>query len=661
MYKRRVKIFLAVIAAVLLLLGVRIGHLQIGRGEEYRKEFERSMREVHLLSAARGQITDRTGKILAADLPCKDLCLEYAFLSGDAKWAARQVRQIQRETGLSRQEANSVYHARADYTWRLADQLSRDANADLGQVVGRVIDSVRRIRDGVQRRGGVELLRVREELEVHPVAPGLSEEAAVRVEADIQAGRTVGALLRPGHKRFYPYGEVACHVIGLTGAVTEEDLVHQNLFPLSTDSLTARREQYEADESIGNSGLEKMCEPLLRGRRGYRVLNTGGREPEEVEGEPAQAGADVHTTLDLELQKALTQRLRDTGYNGAAVVLSIDHGEVLAMASVPTYDLNRYHEESPRLNGDDVDFPLLNRAVGVRYPPGSSIKPIIALAGLTTGRVTAATTVVCTGYLFDTGEWRGKCTGQHGEVDLHKAIMKSCNIYFFHLGEKLTLPVLYDWFGMFGLRDRAGTGLPEEKAGNTPSQAWMAAPANRAHLAAEAMQEGIGQGVLGVTPLHMANVMATIARDGRFVPPMLVLEGRGERAGRDLHLPTSALQAVREGMRSVVGTPGGTGYNAFHAAPGQEPLGFEVCGKSGTAQVEAQRADLNHDGRVEPGEIVREGTKMVWFVGFAPAQRPKVAFAVVLEHLTEGSGGANAAPVARDLLRWCKDLGYLNE
>jgi penicillin-binding protein 2 len=245
-------------------------------------------------------------------------------------------------------------------------------------------------------------------------------------------------------------------------------------------------------------------------------------------------------------------------------------------------------------------------------------------------------------------------------------------VYFFHVAQRLTLPVLDEWFSMFGLHERVGTGLPEEKAGHVPSPAWIADPANRKELDREALQEGIGQGTLLVTPLHMANVMATIARNGNFLAPMLVMEGdparnaahsRSDEPGRgarNLHLPSGALQAVREGMKSVVGTAGGTGYTAFHPA-GAEPLGFEACCKSGTAQVEAQHADVNRDGRIEPGEIVREGKKMVWFVGFAPADRPKVAFAVLLEYLTEGSGGANAAPVAWDLLHWCKELGYLED
>jgi penicillin-binding protein 2 len=157
----------------------------------------------------------------------------------------------------------------------------------------------------------------------------------------------------------------------------------------------------------------------------------------------------------------------------------------------------------------------------------------------------------------------------------------------------------------------------------------------------------------------MANVMAAIARDGRLMGPMLVLEGRSERAVRDLPLPAGALGVVRQGMKSVVGDPEGTGYKAFHG-PGLERLGVDVCGKTGTAQVPEQRLEHDQPGRGKAGEIVREG-KMAWFAGFAPAERPRIAFAVVVEYVTEGTGGSNAGPVARDLVRWCKDLGYLSD
>jgi penicillin-binding protein 2 len=664
MYKRRITIFLCVIGAVLLGLGLRIGHLQIVRGEKYRSEFEKSMREVHLLPAARGQITDRNAKILAADVPCKDFCLDYRFLASDPLWAARQCQAIQRGAGISRAEANEIYLARVEYTWRLADRLCRDGNEDLGEIVGRIERSVRRIREGVEQRGSSLQVRIREEQQSHAIVPALPEEAALGVEADILAGRTVGAVLRSGHKRLYPYGEIACHVIGVTGAVSERDLERENIFPADADWLTAKREGYEPEDSIGISGMEKMCERALRGRRGYRVLDVGGKDAEELEGQPAEAGEDLHTTLDIRLQEAIAQRLRETGHNGSAVVLSIAHGEVLAMASVPTYDLNRYRQEVARLDADDVDLPLLNRAVAGRYPPGSSIKPLVALAALTSGKITAGTTFECGGCLDPKKPWLWKCTGTHGALTLPEAIQRSCNVYFYHVGERLGLALLDDWLRLFGLHEPVGTGLTEEKRGYVPSPTWAADPNNRNALGSEAMQEGIGQGRLLVTPLHMANAMATIARDGRMMAPMLVLEGRpsggAAREVFDLPIPPGAMQTVRQGMRSVVGKPGGTGYTAFHG-PGVEALGFEVCGKSGTAQVEPQRADINHDGRVERSEIVREGTKMVWFEGFAPADHPKVAFAVELEYFTEGSGGKDAAPVARDLLRWCKELGYLNE
>jgi penicillin-binding protein 2 len=660
MYKNRLKVFMAIILAGLLALAARIGQLQIVRGERYRADWERSMRELRLLPAPRGQITDRAGYILAADVPCQDFCLDYRFMTGEAKWVAQKIRRIERAEGLSPQEANEAYEARAQYTWRLADQLSREANADLPAAVERVLAGVRRIRMAMQRRGTPDSLRLEEEQEAHPVVPSLDESAAVVAAADIRAGRTVGAALRNGHKRVYPYGETACQLIGVTGLLNAAELARRNDTLGQADRLTRKRQAHEADESAGLGGVESLAEPMLRGTRGYRVLDTGGREDVEIESDPPSPGADAHLTLDVRLQQAVENRIRQTGHNGSAVVLLVDHSQVLASASVPTYDLNRYREEIGRLMADSRDTPLLNRAVAGRYPPGSSIKPVVALAALSQGRIAPGTQYQCDGYLHAHSQWMGKCTGTHGSLDLHHAIMKSCNVYFYHVGERCGLPLLSEWFERFGLDSPPGAGLPEEKAGHIAAPLWIADPRNRAALASEAMQEGIGQGMLWVTPMHMAGVAAAIARGGRWEAPMLVVEAVNERpAPRDLGIAAANLQAVRDGMKAVVNTEGGTGYRAFHAA-GLPPLDVEACGKSGTAEVPPQRADMNDDGRAGPEEIVREG-KIVWFIGFAPAQRPKIAFAVMLEYVVEGSGGATAAPVARDIIQWCKELGYLNE
>lgn len=658
MYKTRIKIFLGIITGVILLLLGRIAHLQIIRGEQYRRDYEQSIREVRLLPAARGQITDRAGRILAVDLPCKDFCLDYRFVTKDPRWVARQVRLICLRKGVSRQEAQQLYRQREAYTWRLANQLAREYDGDLVRTIGKIVERVQRIGRAARRRAGSEALRIREQQQAHPVVRAMSNERAVLVAEEVQAGKTVGATVRGSHKRFYPYGELACHVVGVTAPVTARDMARPIIPPEKADWLTRKRVNYEPDDAKGISGVEKMCEAMLRGRRGFRLLESGRPVPLVLQSAAAQAGGDVHLTLDLALQQPLTERLRATGHNGAVVVLSVPRGEVLAMVSTPTYDLNRYREQSARLFSDEVDLPLHNRAVMRLYPPGSTAKLVAAIAALSTGEITPHTTFHCRGRLFANNPGRWRCSGVHGAVSLHRGIMKSCNVYFYELGNLLRPLRMCKWFRMFGVHERPGTGLPEERAGFVPTREWMLRTQKRPFSVGDARQMAIGQGPLLVTPMHMANAVAIIARNGRMVQPRLVLEDDRQRVVRDLPIADGHLRGVRRGMESVVHQRGGTGYRVFHR-PGTASPGVRLCGKTGTAEVSKQWVDLNRDGRIDAGEIVREGD-MAWFVGFAPADDPQIAFAVVIEYVTKGGGASNAGPVAREIIRLCGDLGYLD-
>jgi penicillin-binding protein 2 len=323
-------------------------------------------------------------------------------------------------------------------------------------------------------------------------------------------------------------------------------------------------------------------------------------------------------------------------------VLDVATSEVLAAVSLPTYDLNLYRQEYEKLAADELDFPLLNKALGVRYPPGSTCKPLTAIAALSTGTITPGTVFTCRGYLSKPGEF--KCDGIHGEIALMDAIKKSCNVYFYNVGERMKLAPLSDWMGRFGYADEPGTGLPEEQRGILPDP-------RKIQGAGEARFLAMGQGKITVTPLHVADAMATIARGGEFVTPLLVKELADAQRRHTLHATASAVQFVREGMRQAVNEPGGTAYSW---ARDDE---IEICGKTGTAQTEPRWADLNGNGRKDEGEILRSGDT-AWFVGFAPARNPQVAFAVLVEYSGE-HGGTVCGPIARDVMHLCKNYGYL--
>ena len=627
MYKRRMRIFLCVAAVVFTVLIVKLAYLQIGMGAELRRQYEQSVRSVRPLPAMRGQIMDRHGRILAADKPAKDLCLEYRFITADPRWIRYQQRLIRRAEGISSEDAERVYQRRAENTWRLAGRLARKTGGDLQARVREIVEIVTRCRAGTS---------VREQFMPHTVVAGLDNVSAMSVETEILRGRTVGAVVRPSHVRFYPYGPLACHIIGLTGQVTPDDV--------ATTSPTGRG--YRAGDTIGKSGVEKMCEPLLAGRAGYLVTEHSGDEPIEIERVGAVAGSEVHLTLDARLQQSLTARMRSTGHYGAIVVISVPRGEVLAMVSTPTYDLNEYPSECESLFADEVNLPLLNRAATRTYPPGSTAKLMVALAALSTGRITEGTSFTCYRSLFPSRPRQWRCTGRHGEISLVRAIKKSCNVYFYHVGEILGHKVLGQWFGMFGFQELPGTGLPAERAGMAiPTVEQMRRIYGRGFGRGDARLMAIGQGYVEASPLQVANVTATIARGGKFISPLLALEGGPKRNRRDLPISKAHIRAVQRGMYQVVNERGGTGYKAFRGSG----LGVKVCGKSGTAEVPDQRVR---------GRVVRSGS-MAWFTGYAPSDEPKIAFAVVVEYIQSGGGGSVAGPVAVDVVRECKRFGYL--
>ena len=634
MYKRRIKIFMAIMAVVFAGLAARLWHLQLVRGEFYRQEAERLLQVTKSLPATRGRILDRRGRLLALDETCYDLCLDYRFLTNDPKWVARQKRSIARSEACSEARAARQYELRARRTWALAGRIAGDAGVDLPRTVARIRSRV----EAIRRIVGMD---VREQRVEHPVVQGLSEMISV--------DGTVGASVRPSLKRWYPFGELACHVIGLTGQVNDAEKKRYNLTTQQADRLTRMRTNYLPGDVIGKSGVEKMCEKTLRRRQGYRLLRRGGYGQVTLAETPGESGGDVHLTLDIDFQRDLTKLFRDTKRNGCIVVLSVQTGEVLALVSVPTFDLNGYRRNYATLSQDQLDLPLHHRAVWNRYPPGSTVKPITILAGLGAGVIKPTTTFNCRGYLYSPSAfrcWIWKYRTGHGSLGVVGALKNSCNVFCYNIGNRLGARQLCEWFNMFGFGNVPGTGLPEERSGTVPTERWVMEKYDRRFQPADARFMAIGQGLLMCSPLHVANAMATIARSGKLLSPVLALEGGPKRVRCDLPLAAEHLRDVRKGMYQVVNEPGGTAYKVFHAAGAPA---VAVCGKTGTAETPPQRVDSNNNGRIDSGDrIVRQGDT-AWFAGFAPYEDPKVAFAVVLEYA--GGGSTNAGPVARELIR----------
>ncbi len=641
MYRRRIKIFMALMVVVLAGLIWRLGYLQLVKGEQFREQAALALQTEELLPARRGRILDRNGEILALDQPCFDFCLDYRFLTGNKDWARSVQYRLRRRRGLSREQAAREYARLAENTWKLARSLAEEAGVDLTYTVSRIQERVEAMRDHL----GFD---IREQRQAHPVVPGLDE--ALAVAARTQLDETVGASVRPSHKRYYPHGSTACHIIGITGNVTAEEQKALNLGSDQAGRLERMRHNYLAWDKIGKSGVEKMSESHLRGVRGYRRLMQG---TEQLEGAPAEAGQDVYLTLDIKLQRVLTERMEYERRTGAIVVLDVRSGEVLAMVSVPTFDLNRFYEIAGSLYKDQVDFKWLNRAVAYAYPPGSTVKPISAVAALGSGKFNTTEKIYCRGYLHRPGSFRCYHSIPHGDVDVRRSLKKSCNVFYYTVADRIGRDELIYWFTNLGFGQKPGTGLPEESAGTVPTSSFIRQRYGRPPVPADGRFMAIGQGGLTATPLQVANAIASVARGGKYLSPVLAVSGGPEQVSREMPIPAEHAALIRDGMWAVVNEQGGTAYRVFRHLN----MGVEICGKTGTAGTPPLKIDTDNDGRRDT--IVKQGD-MGWFAGFAPKEDPRIAVAVVMEYVDRG-GGSTAGPIARDVLEICKEFGYLEK
>lgn len=632
MYKRRLFILLGILLLGFGVLLGRLGYMQLLHGQQYRQLAETMLQTTRLLPGQRGRILDRNGVILAEDEPCHDFCLDYRFLIEEPRWVDRQKRQLARELGVDRDDPHvaELYRKRRTYTWRLARSIAERQGQSLDHAVQDVVRDVQRIRRAVGRE-------VREERMAHAVVVGLSDTEAVDLQEPVS--RAPGAELKPSHQRQYPMGSLGCHIIGTTRPVYREDL-ETNLSPDEADWITRMQTNYLPGDVVGESGVERLCEPLLRPRRGYRRYRKPGELTRE---QPPRDGRDVHLSIDIRLQAAVTELLASSGRNGSVVVLDVASGDILAMVSWPTYNLNTYRRDYADLL-QDPRRPLIHRAVMGQFEPGSTVKPIVAMAGLASRQIQPTTTFVCEGFVHRTpsGNKVLRCWKRsgHGRLDLVGALEGSCNVYFPRVADRLGTEGLIRWLEWFGFHRLPGTGLAEEASGVLPTRQWLMDhrdggswyPSDRWFLS-------VGQGSFTATPLQVACAHAILARGGVARPPVLVAEaipGRETPETMTLDVPEAYVQAVHRGMYQVVNDPSGTAYRAWRMG---QPIALDVCGKTGTAQTP------------------REGQNHAWFAGFAPYGNPEIVVTVLLEYA--GSGGENSAPIAKDVFRICQELGLL--
>ena len=491
-------------------------------------------------------------------------------------------------------------------------------------------------------------IRSRRPFDSVPIRLRLSEEDMARFA--LHRHRFPGVDIRTRLARHYPQGETAVHAVGYVGTLSESDLERVD------------REEYAGISTIGKIGVEGTFEDALRGRKGSRqiMVNAQGRsvDRETVLDEPlstiaAKPGADLYLTLDLEVQRVAEQAVQ--GQRAAIIALDPRNGEVIALVSRPGFDPNSFargltRAEFAALN-EDLDRPLFNRALRGTYPPGSTIKPVVALAGLEHGLVTPTTTRACPGWYSLPGSshrFRDWKRSGHGSVALIEAVAQSCDIYFYALAAQLGVERLHEFLGRFGLGGPTGLDVGGEKFGILPSRAWKRSAFKRAAqqvwFPGETVIFGIGQGYLTSTPMQLAQMTAVLAMRGASHRPRLVRALRDPVTRVETPVPPAPLPTVRlrdqanwevavQGMVAVM--QGGT---ASRAAAGAE---YSIAGKTGTAQV----FSIAQNARYDESTISERLRDHAWFIAFAPVEAPRIAVVVLVENGRSGSG--TAAPIAR--------------
>ncbi|MBM4191959.1 MAG: penicillin-binding protein 2 [Gammaproteobacteria bacterium] len=501
-------------------------------------------------------------------------------------------------------------------------------------------------RDDVRRT-----IRSRRSFDSVPIRLYLTDEDMARFA--VKRHDFPGVDIRTRLARSYPHGELAVHALGHVGSISVADLARSD------------RERYAGSSTIGKIGVEAAFENVLRGRNGQReiMVNARGRSVEKVGGLkatrntiPGDPGGDLLLTLDLEVQRVAEDSVRDQ--RAAIVALDPTNGDVLALVSRPGFDPNMFARGLTRVEFDTLtknpDRPLFNRALRGTYPPGSTIKPVVALAGLTYGVTDPLAPHHCVGFFSLPGNrhrFREPKPKGHGFIDLRGAIAQSCDTYFYNMSIRLGVRRLHNFLSEFGLGRPTGIDIGGESAGILPSPEWKQRAfrkrSDQVWFPGETVIFGIGQGYITSTPIQLAQMTAILATRGQNFQPRLVRALRDpetqkvtEIAPKPLPKPNAGERKdwdrVVDGMLAVM--QGGTASRAAADAP------YTIAGKTGTAQV----FTVAQNQRYNEAAISERLRDHAWFVAFAPVEAPKISIAVIVENGRSGSG--TAAPIARKIM-----------
>ncbi|MDO4698413.1 MAG: penicillin-binding protein 2 [Pasteurellaceae bacterium] len=451
--------------------------------------------------------------------------------------------------------------------------------------------------------------------------------------------------VQPYFKRTYPYGEVLTHILGYVAKINDRDkkrLQEQGKFG-----------NYAGSHDIGKLGIEKFYEEQLHGTTGFEEveINNRGKVIRKLRDQPAVAGSSIRLTLDIDLQRYVMSLMGQQ--KGAIVVLDPKDSSILAMVTNPSYDNNLFvggiSGKDYRMLLEDENRPLYSRATQGTYPPASTIKPFMAVAGLTEGKIHPNTTIFDPGYWMlpnTTQRFRDWKKGGHGRTDVNKAIVESSDTFFYQLAYDMGIDRMSAWMKRFGFGMKTGIDLAEESSGIMPSREWKQIRHKKPWIPGDTVSVGIGQGYWISTPLQLAKATAVLINNGKVNTPHLMMEVMsGENQPyqdpllyEDINdVPDRFWQIAKLGMYNVVHANNGTAKKAFAGIP------YRAAGKTGTAQVFSLKGK-----DYDKNTINKHLHDHAWFMGYAPYDNPKVVVALILENA--GGGSSSAAPVARKIM-----------
>jgi len=575
--RRKAKMLMIFVFVLFSILLFRLMNMQIFNGSYYEGLSRNNRIRIVSVNATRGKILDRNMEVLADNRPAYNLMVMPEDISN--------VHDISERLAL------------------LLEQDKKEIIEKIGQAKMRPYDPLTIVRD-------------------------ISFNQVARIETEIFT--LPGVSIDATNERDYVFKDLASHILGFLGEISRKELQNKETG------------EYISGDLIGKTGIEFSCEDELRGVKGTRVFEVDalGRKIKVLNERSPVSGNDIILTIDKRLQLIAKDSLRKRA--GAVVAVVPSTGEILAMVSSPGYDPNMFMSpmapEAWKQISEDPLYPLENRAIRGQYPPGSIFKVAVAFACLATKTISPQEKILCSGdYTLGTTTYKCWKKSGHGNIGMFRAITESCDVYFYHLGEKLGIDLISKYASALGFGKPTGIELRDELSGIIPTRDWKQKRFGTPWLPGETIITAIGQGYTLVTPLQVAKAMSAVVNGGRLYTPS-ILASEVEHLERELALDKADLDILKAALRSVVEGEHGTA-RAIH-----DPM-FAVGGKTGTAQVAKGYSSKLMDESDLPYHL----RDHAWFFGFSPVETPEILVVAVVEH--GGHGGSIAAPIVRDMIK----------